>query len=549
VNTTWERVTNLFGAARLLDAPARAAFLDTACAGDPELRTQIESLLEADAPEDGFLARPAFQVLGNGTVLNGRYVIDEPFGAGGHALVYRATDRVLGRPVVVKVLRAEPLLAVALKLRFTKEREALSRLDHPGVVGILDVGELGDGTPFLVIQFIDGLSLRDLLRDGPLEAARAARIIRGAAAALRAAHVSGIAHRDLKPENIMVQTLADGREVVKLIDFGIAKVERPDLHSNMTTVMIEGSVRYMAPEQFDGRNSAESDVYSLGLVACELLCGHPDTRALPKTTTARVRRLLEAAVSFDPAARPADVKQWGEALSAALRPRPRSNRLRLIGIAVATATVVAFLVFLAGREGPSDERIIEKIAGFDPVTEGFQIHNDVTGTVLRSPDNVGFVGWTVGTSSPGGGEYYKQLTAQQKRLALAKGWTLSATMRPVEGGAFAIVDLGRNGRRFDIDVIREGADDLIRLNTRIVPLAQGLELRLPHADNVFHTCELRYDPSLQSADLWVDGTQRLVGYRGHTEFQEDRGVAFGAAPYKSTRGVASFQHVHFEIRP
>jgi hypothetical protein len=122
-------------------------------------------------------------------------------------------------------------------------------------------------------------------------------------------------------------------------------------------------------------------------------------------------------------------------------------------------------------------------------------------------------------------------------------------MKPVEGGAFAIVDFGRNGRRFDINVLREGADDVIRLNTRIVPVLQGLELRVPHVPDAFYTCELRFDPSLQSADLWVDGTQRLAGYRGHAEFQEDRGVSFGAAPYGSPRAAASFQHVRFEIRP
>ena len=557
----WDRVTELFGAARLLDEPARSAFLDAACSADRELRAQLDALLSADAGNDGFLdALPPvspeiFQtfegLLRPGTVLKGRYVVDERFAAGGHALVYVATDRVLSRRVIIKVLRAGRLRSSSLKLRFDQEMHALSRIDHPGVVGILDVGELEDGSPFLAIQFVNGESLRTLLSEGPIEPVRVAHILRGIGAALRAAHAGGIAHRDLKPENVMVQRLADGTEAVKLIDFGLAKIDRAEFGGDVTTVMIEGTVRYMAPEQFEGRNSPASDMYSFGLLACELLCGHPNPRALPKNTDRRILRLIESSVAFAPEERPRDVKAWSEDLSEALL-RTRAGRrllvpMLLLSLGAGIATI-ATLAAIRPDDGTS-ERIIEKVGAFDPVTEGFEIHAEVSGTVVRTEDNTGFIGWSVASSSPGSGYYFRRLTEAQKRGALARGWTLRTVMKTNAGGGFVVVDLGAAGRRFDINVLREEGADVVRLNTQIVPVLQGLDLRIARAADVFYQCELRFDPGLQTADLWVNGEKRLAGYRGHTQFQEDKGLMFGAAPYKGARGMASFQSVRFEINP
>jgi serine/threonine protein kinase len=118
---------------------------------------------------------------------------------------------------------------------------ALARIDHPGVVGILDVGELEDGSPFLVIQHIPGVSLRQALSEGPIAAPRIAQIVRQIGAALRAAHAAGVSHRDLKPENIMLHPLeTTGGELVKLIDFGVAKIDKSGLESHATTVMLAG---------------------------------------------------------------------------------------------------------------------------------------------------------------------------------------------------------------------------------------------------------------------------------------------------------------------
>ena len=292
MNQHWERVTSFFGAARALDGEARASFLELACAGDDKLRADVDSLLAADALDDDFLSDPPWATLSAfdqaqlelGHVLKDRYRIDSELATGGQALVYRATDLLLTRPVVIKVMKVEGRRNQWLKSRFEQEMQALARIDHPGVVGILDVGDLDDGSPFLVIQYIPGTSLRQALSNGPLPPARVASLLRQIGSALRAAHREGIAHRDLKPENIMLQRRDGSPEMVKLIDFGIAKVDTSGIEPRTTTVMIAGTVRYMAPEQFGGDNSPASDVYAMAVVACEMISGHPDIRALPKST-------------------------------------------------------------------------------------------------------------------------------------------------------------------------------------------------------------------------------------------------------------------------
>lgn len=560
MNTSWERITRLLDAARALDGAARAAFVDAACAGDPDVRSQIESLLSASAVDDGFLAEPPYVDLAgalqqldgglpNGCVLKERYTIQDSFGSGGQARVYRATDQVLSRPVVVKVMTAAGMSNSTLKRRFEQEMKALSRIDHPAVVGIFDVGELSDGSPFLVIQYIDGVSLRTLVAQGQIDSVRAGAILRAIAAALTAAHAAGVIHQDLKPENVMIQRLADGSDAVKLIDFGIAKIDRSDLAPAITTVMIAGSVRYMAPEQFEGVNLPASDTYSLGRLACELLCGDPDVRALP-AQHGHVREILERAVAFRPEDRPTDLNAWARDLCAALaNPRPARRVVRAAAVVAAVAALAWAGVARVSSSREGHERIIEKVGAFDPTTEGFQTHNDAVGTVVFNGDRTGYIGWSVTSAGPGG-YYFRRLTDSQKTRGLDHGWTLSATMQPVAGRAFVGVDFVGRGRRFDIDVEMESEDDIVvQLTTQIVPTISGMELRLPGARQQYHLYELRFDPGLQAADLWIDGQRRLTGYRGHGQFQDDMGMMFGAGPYKSERGTALFQSVRFEIHP
>ena len=161
-----------------------------------------------------------------GLMLDRRYLIKRKLGQGGFGVVYLASDeKMMSRPVVVKALLDEKISHEWSVRKFKQEMEALARIDHPSIVGVFDSGQLADGKPYIVMQFVDGLSLRSLISPEGMAFWRAANIIRQIGGALSAAHERGILHRDLKPENIMVQTLGDGEEQVKIIDFGVAKVK------------------------------------------------------------------------------------------------------------------------------------------------------------------------------------------------------------------------------------------------------------------------------------------------------------------------------------
>ena len=554
----WQLVTDLFDAARRLDPAAREAFLEAACGADRELHEEVRSLLEQHRSADGFLARPpvpglAAEVsriaaeLEAGEVLSNRYRIESRLAGGGQATLYRASDQVLSRPVVIKVLRTEGREDGSLRSRLLQEMEALSRIDHPAVVGILDTGTLEDGSPFLVIQYIEGQSLREALRNGPLDRARTAAILRQIGAALSATHAAGIAHRDLKPENVMLQRLSDGSDAVKLIDFGIAKVERSRLAPEVTTVMIAGTVRYMAPEQFQGENSTASDVYALGLLACEMLCGQPDLRALGGRVGRRAQRLLESALEFRPEARPRNVRQWCDRIADALTATGR-RRFLIAASGAMAASAGGWAVASRLRPSPEDTaRVIEKVGAFDPLTEGFQPHDELTGTVTWNSDRTALEGWRV--TSPSQGYYYRRLSGRQKRMAMERGFSLSAEILAQEGVSLADADIAGLGPRFTLNVIAERDADLVRLVTQVVPAFQGLEVRLPRTAPIYRRYDLRYDPGLQAAALWVDGQKVLAGYRGLRQYQDDMGVAFGAVILASERGVGTFKSVRFEINP
>jgi len=155
-----------------------------------------------------------------------RYLIEKEIGRGGFGVVYLARDQqLLSKPVVIKVLQDETNPDPYFQKKFQQEIEALARIDHPGVVGVLDVGETPDGKPFLVMQFVEGVTLRSEISKDGMELRRVAHIMRQVGQALGAAHDKGVYHRDLKPENIMLTRSSETEEYVKLIDFGIAAVD------------------------------------------------------------------------------------------------------------------------------------------------------------------------------------------------------------------------------------------------------------------------------------------------------------------------------------
>ena len=237
---------------------------------DPTAQTIYESTVPALNPTR--LPPPAELV---GLTLDRRYFIEKELGQGGIGCVYLARDaKLVNRAVVVKVLLEKTLQNEWALRKFEHEKEALARVDHPGIIGILDTGELPDGKPYLVMQYVEGVTLRSILKPEGVALDYTARLMEQIGHALGAAHEEGILHRDLKPENIMIQRLAGGREQVKIIDFGIAKVRDSQLAPSTLVAATAGTIVYMSPEQLQGEKvTVASDVYALGVIAYELVTG------------------------------------------------------------------------------------------------------------------------------------------------------------------------------------------------------------------------------------------------------------------------------------
>lgn len=198
----------------------------------------------------------------------GKYLIKREIGRGGMGVVYLATDKTLGRPVALKSLKADMIGSAALRERFIQEARSASRLTHPNIVVVYEVGVSGDDI-FIAMEYVEGQSLHKYIRSqGFLSPRDAVDILKQACAALVTVHKAGIIHRDIKPENLLLDE--GGR--VKLTDFGLAK--DPDVHMTVGDDFI-GTVPYAAPEQlFPGRNiGPKADVYALGLVLDEALTG------------------------------------------------------------------------------------------------------------------------------------------------------------------------------------------------------------------------------------------------------------------------------------
>jgi serine/threonine-protein kinase len=205
-----------------------------------------------------------------GRILGGRYQLGSLLGAGGMASVYLATDRVLQRQVAVKVLSPPDAQDPAVVERFRREARTAARLSHPNVVTVFDSGSDGQ-LHYLVMEYVAGESLAELLaRQGRLAPRRAAELAMQVCAALAAAHAQGLVHRDVKPANVLLD--GDGR--VQVTDFGIAKAAAADTLTG--SGMVLGTAAYLSPEQARGEPvDARSDLYGLGCVLYELLCGSP----------------------------------------------------------------------------------------------------------------------------------------------------------------------------------------------------------------------------------------------------------------------------------
>jgi serine/threonine-protein kinase len=282
-----------------------------------------------------------------GATLGGRYRVRRPLGKGGMGAVYEAEHVGLDKRVAIKVVLDRFATSRDALARFQREARNASKIGHPAIVDVTDLGETDDGRGWFAMEFLDGVDLARALReDGPMAPARAGRIVGQILDGLEAAHRAGILHRDLKPENVFLIRRAGEADVVKIMDFGISRAITPEGDLRLTeTGMVVGTPIYMAPEQAMGRADLDHrvDLYAVGVVLYELLAGKPPFTAasypalvaqhLHETAPPLVgigpalSRVVATALAKDPADRPRDARTFAEALRAAIAdPVGRAHR-------------------------------------------------------------------------------------------------------------------------------------------------------------------------------------------------------------------------------
>src|SRR5438132_7275772 len=282
----WRQIKILLTSALELAPVERPAFLAEACAGNPALRNQLESLLACHERTDDFIEMPAFEVMADilaeeqqeslvGQTI-GRYQILEQLGAGGMGEVYVAQDKHLLRKVALKMLPAFFTRDRERVRRFQQEARAASALNHPNILTIYEIGQM-NSHHFIATEFVEGDTLRQRMLRAPMPIGELLGIATQIASALTAAHQTGIVHRDIKPENIMLRQ--DG--IVKVLDFGLAKLIAGQGDESEATTMLQtqpgvimGTPHYMSPEQARGlKVDARTDIWSLGVLLYEMVGG------------------------------------------------------------------------------------------------------------------------------------------------------------------------------------------------------------------------------------------------------------------------------------
>jgi len=301
----------------------------------PTFGAELEFPSEAPPPQLAQVG-PGEQLL-IGTVVAGRYFVKKLLGSGGMGAVYEAEHVQLKKRVALKVLHGHMSVKPDVQARFEREAVAAGRINHPGVAAATDFGRLPDGAFYLVLEYVDGSSLADVLLETPiLPSARAFRITVQICAALVAAHGQGIVHRDLKPDNVMLSGLGD-EDFVKVLDFGIAKMQSEEPAEGQARLtragLVFGTPEYMSPEQARGALvDHRTDLYALGMIAYEMLAGRSAFRAddlmailtaqmadppppLPATVPPPLAIVILSLLEKDPAKRPQTAQATMERLA------------------------------------------------------------------------------------------------------------------------------------------------------------------------------------------------------------------------------------------
>jgi serine/threonine protein kinase/tetratricopeptide (TPR) repeat protein len=362
-----------------LTGGARAAYLDSACGTDSDLRREVESLLAQETRAATFLEIPALEAAsralaaGDSATLSGRFVgpyrVDALLGAGGMGEVYRGWDTRLRRAVALKFLAREFLGDAAAVERFEREARAASALGHPNICTVYDIGET-DSRPFIAMEYLEGHNLRARLAGGGFDPREALAYALQIAQGLAAAHQKGIVHRDLKPENLW----ATPEGHIKILDFGLAKVPEPLANPQAATTLssepgrVMGTAGYMSPEQVRGQPlDHRTDIFSFGAILHEMITGARAFRGdstidtliailktePPELADPNINPIVRRCLAKDPDKRFPSATDLVASLEAALlrlasrpavSPRPLSRRRALqAGGAIAAAGALASL--------------------------------------------------------------------------------------------------------------------------------------------------------------------------------------------------------------
>jgi tRNA A-37 threonylcarbamoyl transferase component Bud32 len=316
----------------------------------------------------------------DGTVLNGRYRIVEKIGEGGMGTVYRAEHIAIGKPVAIKMLRAEYSERPDLTERFTREARAAPSIGHDNIVDITDFGVTPDGRLFFAMEYLQGEDLAALIdREGPQPWHRVRRLTLQICSAMAAAHDTGVIHRDMKPANVFRTTRSGDRDFIKIVDFGIAKIVEDDGGEGgkgvTQTGAVLGSIEYISPEQARGHTpDRRADIYAVGVVMYELLTGRLPFKANNRLATlnsvmfeeplalstaapdaeipSQVEELVLRTMSKDPEARPRSMRELRD-LVEDLDPADLEEKtdrsgmwgwvILMIGLALAGGAALAYL--------------------------------------------------------------------------------------------------------------------------------------------------------------------------------------------------------------
>jgi serine/threonine protein kinase len=438
----WEKIERLFHAASERMGEDRASYLKNACDGDEELRKEVESLLSHGKTAEGWLGGDALKEVAkevfsepNGRSLEGEklgpYQVLSSIGAGGMGEVYKARDTRLNRMVAIKVLPDQFANRSELRERFEREARTIASLNHPHICTLYDVGHQ-DGTDYLVLEYLEGETLAERLKKGPLPLEQVLQYAIEITDALDKAHRKGITHRDLKPGNIMLT-----KSGAKLLDFGLAKFQheanaaealsqRPTgLDSITGKGAIVGTLQYMAPEQIEGKPvDARTDIFAFGAVVYEMATGKrafdgqsqasliaktlevdpPPMTSIQSTTPPALDHLVKRCLAKDPGERWQSAKDICEQLRwlsesreekhdpaiAAVVAQQRRAKKRLVwaGVVVAAlvATRLAFFVYSRVTLPSPGVRVVRFAVALPPAQQLSVLSGSEPHAIALSPD-------------------------------------------------------------------------------------------------------------------------------------------------------------------